>query len=215
MPLVRLNLPDSPPPAPPEVARFVADAQSRIDTFIESHLTEPIHSFVPSDFQMVYGALRHVADVHLAAGPLFCEWGSGAGVVTCLAAMLGFDACGIEFEFELVELSIRLARHHHVKADFCRGNFVPPAGQKIAEEVNEFEWLAIGGPDPYNQMDMDIDDFDVIFAYPWPGEEHVIERLFERFAANGALLMTYNGAEGIRLFRRHHGTTDADGGAFQ
>jgi len=202
MPLVRLSLPNALPPVPPGVARFIVDAQSRIDSFIESHLTEPIHSFVPSDFSFVYGALRYVADKHLAAGPLFCEWGSGAGVVTCLAAMVGFDACGIEFETDLVELSIRLARHYHLRAGFCRGNFVPRGGQKIAEEVSEFEWLAIGGPDPYDQMDLEIDDFDMIFAYPWPGEERVIERLFDRFASDGALLMTYNGAEGVRLFRR-------------
>ncbi|HUT59258.1 MAG TPA: hypothetical protein VNA25_15520 [Phycisphaerae bacterium] len=202
MPLVRLDLPDALPPAPPEVARFIVDAQSRIDSFIESHLAEPIHSFVPSDFHLVYGALRHVADEHLAAGPLFCEWGSGAGVVTCLAAMVGFGACGIEFETDLVGLSVRLARHYHLKADFCHGNFVPYGGQKIAEEVSEFEWLAVGGPDAYDQMDLEIDDFDVVFAYPWPGEERVIERLFERFASDGALLITYNGTEGVRLFRR-------------
>ena len=202
MPLVRLSLPNALPPAPPGVARFIVDAQSRIDSFIESHLAEPIHSFVPSDFPLVYSALCHVADGHLAPGPLFCEWGSGAGVVTCLAAMVGFDACGIEFETDLVELSIRLARHYLLKAGFCRGNFVPHGGQKIAEEVREFEWLAVGGPDPYDQMGLEIDDFDVVFAYPWPGEERVIERLFDRFASNGALLMTYNGAEGIRLFRR-------------
>lgn len=202
MPLVRLNLPDALPPAPPGVAGFIVDAQSRIDSFIESHLAEPVHSFVPSDFPLVYGALRHVADEHLAAGPLFCEWGSGAGVVTCLAAMVGFGACGIEFETDLVELSIRLARHYHLKADFYHGNFVPHGGQKIAEEVSEFEWLAVGGPDPYDQMELEIDDFDVVFAYPWPGEERVIERLFERFASDGALLITYDGTEGVRLFRR-------------
>ena len=202
MPLVRLSLPDVLPPAPPEVARFIVDAQSRIDSFIESHLGEPIYSFVPSDFPLVYGALRHVAGERLAPGPLFCEWGSGAGVVACLAAMVGFDACGIEVEADLVELSTRLARHYQLKADFCHGNLVPHGGQKIAEEVGEFEWLAISGPDPYDQMDLEIDDFDIVFAYPWPGEERVIERLFDRFASDGALLMTYNGAEGVRLFRR-------------
>ena len=51
-------------------------------------------------------------------------------------------------------------------------------------------------------MDLEIDDFDTIFAYPWPGEQRVIERLFDRFASDGALLMTYNGTDGVRLFRR-------------
>ena len=202
MALVPVKLPDAMPTVPPEAAALIADARTRIDAFIESRLADPVHSFVPSNFPLVCGALRFVADAHLSPGPLFCEWGSGAGVVACLAAMAGFDACGIEFETDLVELSIRLARHYHLRAGFCRGNFVPHGGQEITVEVSEFEWLAIGGPDPYDQMDLEIDDFDVVFAYPWPGEERVIERLFERFASDGALLMTYNGAEGVRLFRR-------------
>jgi len=202
MPLVRLNLPAALPPPPPEVAAFIADAKSQIESFIESHLAHPIHSFVPSDYSLVYGALRHVAEGRLAPGPLFCEWGSGAGVVACLAAMVGFGACGIEFESDLVDLAGRLASQHHLKVDFYRGNLVPQGGQKIADQVEEFEWLAVGGPDPYEQMGMEIDDFDVVFAYPWPGEEGVIKRLFGRFASDGALLMTYNDIEGVRLFRK-------------
>ena len=202
MPLAQLNLPDALPQPPPEAARFIVDAQSRIDSFTESHLADPIHSFVPSDFPLVYGALRHVADGHLAPGTHLCEWGSGAGVVTCLASMVAFDACGIEVETDLVEFSIRLARRHRISVDFFHGNFVPHGGQDIADEVDDGEWLAVGGPDPYERIELGIDDFDVIFAYPWPGEERVIERLFDRFASDGALLMTYNGNEGIRLFRR-------------
>ncbi|MCY2923946.1 MAG: hypothetical protein NT031_00635 [Planctomycetota bacterium] len=207
--LVQLHLPDTFLPAPPEVARFIVEAQSRIDSFIESRLVDPIHSFVPSDFSLVYSALRHVADGRLACGPAFCEWGSGAGVITCLAAMVGFDACGIEFEPDLVDLSIRLARHYHLKATFCRGNFIPHRGQKIAEQVSEFAWLAAGGPNPYDLMDVEIDDFDVVFAYPWPGEERVIERLFDRFASDGALLLTYNGVEGVHLFRKRSARAEA------
>ncbi len=202
MPLVRLKLPGALPPAPPAAAALIADARARIDSFIQSHLDRPIHAFVPSDFTLVYGALRHVADQCLATGPLLCEWGSGAGAVACLAAMVGFDARGIEFEAELVQLARQLAAAHRVNVEFCQGNLVPHGGQKIAEALEDFEWLAVGGADPYEQMELEIDDFDVIFAYPWPGEQRVIERLFERFAADGALLMTYNGEEGIRLFRK-------------
>jgi hypothetical protein len=209
MTLVRLKVPAALPPVPPEVTPFIEDARRRIDAFIESRLATPIPAFVPSDFALVYGALRYVVDEHLAAGPRFCEWGSGAGVIACLAATVGFEACGIEFEADLVDLSRRLARDHHLKVDFCRGNLVPYGGQRIAEGVDEFQWLAVGGPDPYEPLGLEIDDFDVIFAFPWPGEERVIARLFDRFAANGALLMTYNDVEGIRLLRhrstRHTG----------
>ncbi|HET6426803.1 MAG TPA: hypothetical protein VFJ30_00225 [Phycisphaerae bacterium] len=202
MPLVRVNLPDALPPVPPEVASFIADAQSRIESFVEAHRDKPIPSFVPSEFPLVYAALRCVAEGHLAAGPVFCEWGSGAGVVACLAAMVGFDAHGIEFEGELADLSVQLARDHGIEVDFRRGNIVPYEGQEIAAEVEEFQWLAVGGPDPYDRMGLEIDDFDVIFAFPWPGEQRVIERLFDRFAADGALLMTYDAVEGVRLVRR-------------
>ncbi len=205
MALVQLEIPDDLPPPPPEVMRFLQDAQQRRDAFIESRLDDPIHAYVPSDFAMVYSVLRYVAQRQLAPGMLFCEWGSGMGDVTCLAAMLGFDACGIEFEPDLVDFAVRLARHHRLPAGFCHGNFVPHGGQEIAEQVSDFEWLAIGGPDPYDSMDMEIDDFDVIFAYPWPGEEQVIERLFEHFACDGALLLTYNGTEGMRVFRKRSG----------
>lgn len=46
------------------------------------------------------------------------------------------------------------------------------------------------------------DDWDVVFAYPWPGEEHVIERLFDRYAAAGALLVTYRTEKGTRVQRK-------------
>ena len=215
MPLLRVTLPEELPPVTPEASALIVDAQKRIDAFIEERLSDTLHSFVPSDFGLVYAALRQVADMHRAPGTMFCEWGSGAGVATCLAAMVGFEACGLEVEQELVELSRRLARDHRVHAAFCRGNFVPRAGQRIAEQVGEMEWLAVGGPDAHEEMDLEIDDFDLVFAYPWPGEEHVVERLFERFAANGALLMTYNGAEGIRLFRKRRQGSGADGAGYR
>jgi precorrin-6B methylase 2 len=203
MALVPVTLPDALPAATPAASALIEDAGERIRDFLESRLDEPIHAFVPCDFWLVCRALVHVAASHLAPGNLFCEWGSGAGAVTCLAALAGFDARGIEFEADLVDLARALAADHGVEAEFVRGNFVPNAGQRIAEEVSEFEWLAVGGQEAYAAMGMDVDDFDVIFAYPWPGEEQVVLRLFDRFAADGALLMTYNGeAEGMKLFRR-------------
>lgn len=203
MPLVQLKLSAATIAIPRDVSTFINDAKRRVDEFIESRVSEPVHSFVPSDFSAVYEGLRHLWEANLAVGSMFCEWGSGAGVVTCLAAMVGFDACGIEFERDLVELSTRLAKQYKLNVRFYCGNLVPHGGQKIAEDVDEFEWLAVGGADAYEEMGLEIQDFDVIFAFPWPGEERVILRLFDRFASNGALLMTYDATEGVRLFRKH------------
>ncbi len=46
-----------------------------------------------------------------------------------------------------------------------------------------------------------IDDFDVIFAFPWPAEEEMYCDLFARFAASGALLVTYSALDDVRVYR--------------
>ena len=47
----------------------------------------------------------------------------------------------------------------------------------------------------------DLEEFDLIFAYPWPGEEDIILSLFERHAARGSVLLSYHGMEGVRAHR--------------
>ena len=42
----------------------------------------------------------------------------------------------------------------------------------------------------------------MIFAYPWPGDEEVVDALFLEFGAAGALLVTYHGIEGVRVRRK-------------
>ena len=54
-------------------------------------------------------------------------------------------------------------------------------------------------------MDLAPDDLDVVFAYPWPDEEHFIRDLFERHCAAGAVLVTYHGGEAFRMCRRRRG----------
>ena len=54
----------------------------------------------------------------------------------------------------------------------------------------------------HEELDLEPDDFDVVFAYPWPGEEQVIFDLFADTAAVGSLLLTYHGMDGVRLQRK-------------
>ena len=56
---------------------------------------------MPSDFEVAYRGLEVVHAANLATGHRFLEWGSGIGVVACLATYLGFDAIGIEIESPL------------------------------------------------------------------------------------------------------------------
>ncbi len=190
-----MNLPQPPIALPPEVQNFLREADRRIERFqIDHH----IPGFVASDFTRVYAALRALAESNLATGGLFCEWGSGFGVVSCLAAMLDFEAWGIEIEGELVDAARRLAEDFDVPATFIRGSFIP-AGSKISFESNGFNWLATDGEDLQHEMDLGPEDFNVIFAYPWPDEENLIERLFEQIAGDGAILVTYHSDEHVRF----------------
>src|SRR5262245_14922196 len=91
---------------PPEVRRFLREARRRIARFQRSGRAR---GFVPSDYNAAYAGLVALEASGLLAGLWFCEWGSGFGVVSCLAAMLGFEAWGIEAEGDLVEEARQLA----------------------------------------------------------------------------------------------------------
>src|SRR5438552_3384172 len=106
MSLVDVSLSMTPSPLPADVSRFLREADRRIQRF-QSECRVP--GFVPSDFATAYGVLQALAEADVAPGNLFCEWGSGFGVIACLAAMLEFDACGIEIEARLVEEAQQLA----------------------------------------------------------------------------------------------------------
>lgn len=198
MPLVdvRLELDDA--PIPGDVRLFLREANRRIDVFQRDCR---VPGFVPSDLEQTYRVLRAVAESHVKRGALFCEWGSGFGAIACLAAMLDFDAVGIEIEDELVDAAQRLADDFDVPVEFQRGSFIPHGGAVYADVGAGFVWLKPeeAGRDEFG---FDPDDFDVIFAYPWPDEEDIAAILFERYAARGALLVTYHGGAEFRLRRK-------------
>lgn len=201
MPLVEVELVAGNEALPAEVAWLIADAQQRVETFSNEHAVT-VPAFVPSDFEVVYRGLAAVAAQPLATGRRFLEWGSGIGVVTCLAERLGFDAAGIEIEPQLVEIARELAAEHKCDVQFVQGSFVPRGAEPRLEMPDDVAWLSTGGPDGYDELDAEPDEFDVVYAYPWPGEEQVIFDLFAESAGVGALLLTYHGQEGLRLQRR-------------
>ncbi len=189
-------------PLPDDVEMFIRDAQNRVHDFVHGRLDNPIPGFVPCDFRRVYEGLRAAVEQHLAPGPSFLEWGSGFGVVTCMAADLDYHACGIEIHPDLVDQSERLAEDHGVSAEFVCGSYVPVGGEGLVDELEDFTWIESGGMDGYGLLGLDPDDFDVFFAYPWPGEERLVHELFDAYASPGALLMTLNGVEDLRFRRK-------------
>ena len=199
MPLVEVPVPLVPRAAiPSQVRSFLREANHRIEEF---QMRGGVPGFVPSDYAGAYRVLKALAATGLPRANLFCEWGSGFGVVTCLAAMLDFEACGIEIERELVESARRLAEDYDLAVEFLHGSFIPPGGEAVAASVEGFSWLTTE-PGRTEELGLGPEDFDVIFVYPWPDEETVTEKLFEGYADAGALLLSYHGAQDFRLRRK-------------
>jgi len=194
-----------------DIAEFLRDVDERITDFFRTS-RGGCSGFVPSDYGPIYEALRVVADENLAAGGAFCEWGSGFGVVSSMAAMLDFDSCGIEIERDLVDEADRLAEDYDLSVEFIHGSFIPPGGAAEAEKVylddnDGFSWLVTDTDSTYDELGRDPEDFDLIFAYPWPDEERVINNLFEAYAAKGALLLTQEKFNSLRLQRKVGGNS--------
>ena len=154
--LVELPLNPFHGPLPRRSAEFIRQGLQRarsIDCF----------DFVPSDYAVVHGVLAS-----LRRGR-FEEWGSGIGIVTGLAEMLGFEAHGIEL--------------HPALADAARlllGDF----GLSATIETGD-----------YFQIDRPA---DVYFTYCWPGRMVRTEQRFMDTAPNHARLLICHGAEDVR-----------------
>tara|TARA_R110000868_G_scaffold411752_1_gene708830 strand:+ start:55777 stop:56406 length:630 start_codon:yes stop_codon:yes gene_type:complete len=191
---------------PDEIVAFLHEADERVSQFLQASPRRAT-GFVPSDFKTVFHALQTITDTNLASGTSFCEWGSGFGVVTLLASMLEFAACGIEIEQELVDESRRMADDFGLPGEFVQGSFIPPGAESCVDEAYaennaEYSWLITDAEDGYDELQLGPEDFDIVFSYPWPGEEYLITSLFEKYAAEGALLLTYNSLESVRLRRK-------------
>ena len=199
MPLKVLSFSIDPAPLPPAVQAMVDEAEAQIEAYQRDHC---LPDFVACDFALAYRALRAMTDAQLPSGKLFCEWGSGFGVVACLAAQLGFDAVGIEIEEDLIQHAEKLADRFGLNVRFVQGSYLPRGCSLKARLGTGASWI--------RKEEWDIDaaagfapgDFDVIFAYPWPDDADAIAELFEHVAAPGALFASYHGGTDFRVRRK-------------
>ena len=91
------------------VARLIATCSRGWEQFFADH-DDQAPRFVPSVPERVFAVLAEVTTRNLPPTRVFCEWGSGFGTATCLAALLGYEAYGLEIDAELVRRSRALAR---------------------------------------------------------------------------------------------------------
>ena len=212
MSLSPIPIPVDIPDIPTDIDLLIREADDRIDQFYESRIKNPIKRFVPSDFVEVFTALHFIARQRLSTGSLFCEWGSGFGVATCLASLLGFEAYGIEIEHDLIVQANQLAHDFDIAVTYLHGSFIPEGFDVFHDHIGDSTQLikdtdhlatnATHGDSIYREIGLEVQDFDLIFAYPWPGEAQMVEELFDETASDGALLLTYYGLEDIHLRRK-------------
>lgn len=183
-----------------EVVAFISDAGARVSAFFASAPRRSF-GFVPSDYGMVCGALRALRRIDGDARR-FCEWGSGLGVVVGIGELLGYEAHGIEVDADLVAMSRSLLADHGLRAQISHGSFVPEDYARSERFSDSETKTVLSEPDVYGDSDLEIEDFDVIFAYPWPSEEAQYCDLFEHYADYGAVLLLHSLSEGVRVFRK-------------
>ena len=195
------------PEVPEPFASLIQDADDRWEKFWAQKLNKRYPRYVASEPAQVYAALKHVRDEGLALGERFIEWGSGFGVATSLAAQLGFEATGIELEDGLIEIAESLAEKHQTGAEFIAITYIPEGyisydhvgGSDIVPD-DSFGYQT--EPPRYDGMDIGLDEIDVFFVYPWPGEQEMMLKLFQSVASEDAILIAYYGDQEICIYRR-------------
>jgi hypothetical protein len=195
------------------VARLIATCSRGWAQFFADHADHQAPRFVPSVPERVFAVLEEVTRRQLPPTRVFCEWGSGFGTATCLAALLGYQAYGLEIDADLVWCSRAIARRLGIPVQIlCTSLFpagyaasaggdgaglVTPASGRAPHDND-----ATRKPLRYDGMAMDIAAIGVFFVYPWPEERARMQVLFEAVAREGALLVMYHTDTDIRVWRK-------------
>lgn len=169
------------------------DIWERFESDVRDH---GFHPFVATDYFIVRRALQQ----YRAPGQRFLEWGSASGVITIMADLLGFDACGIELDASLVQTARALATRFDSNAKFVAGSFLP-SGYRWQTSDGDARTGTLGtGPSGYLQLGQPLDSFDVVFGYPWGGEAPMMHDLMKQYGRPDALLLLNDTNAGVRAF---------------
>ena len=162
----------------------------------EDNIDRPeFESYASADYAEVYLALKTL----VGKANTFLELGSGLGVVTMMAEKLGFDAHGIEAKEALVDIAEEYAQQYAPCSKFAVGSFIPDEFQWDPSAGHESVRTFVDVPSAYRELDMELCDFDLIYAYPWPTEHDLYNNVIDQFARPGAKYLTYDAREGISL----------------
>ena len=168
---------------PPKANQLIQDCKEAGDE-ISLHSDEygGIPQFVPADGRTTWQLLNSVVTQTLPQRPLtFCEWGSGIGLVTLLASLMGMSATGIEIEEDLIDTARDFSQQFAIPATFIHGSIYPK-----------------DNPVPL----IDYEEVDLFFAYPWPNQIAPMIDLFQKVASTGSVLVVYHGGRNYRVLQQ-------------
>ena len=188
-------------PLPIQVRQWIEEARQRIEAFQDRWEKNRIEQFVAADYELVYQALVWLLQTQRTNGRRFLEWGCGFAIVSALASSLELDAIGIESESELLAQGRKTIAQWDVPIELVHGDFLPPGAESLADDPT-LPSLGHNVACGYAQTESQLDDYAIVYAYPWPGEDEFHVDVFDRFAAPDALLLLFCGPNDVRLWRK-------------
>ena len=164
------------------------DAETRQDDW---------HPFVAADYDSVRAALVSLRK----PGLKFLEWGSATGVITIMADLLGFDSCGIELDSSLVDVGREFASRWNSNARFAAGSFIPMGWEWQCSEGDSRHGTIGQGPSGYLELGCALEDFDIVYGFPWMGEELMMLDLMHCHGGKDAHLVLQTAQNGTRIYQ--------------
>jgi len=157
--------------------------------------------YVSTELFCVDRALCRLRSQALARGPVFCDWGSGLGGVCIVAALNGFESYGVEIDPGLVAAARTLTSDLELPVTFVEGSFLQPGDDLLVTDPR-LRTRLVFDTQVWRQLGLRPVDCDVVFSYPWPGDEGFIERVFAARAKPDALLLTFHDCDRILAQRK-------------
>ena len=178
-----------------QLAALVDEGWEIFERFDADVRQKRFHPFVAADYDRVLATLRTVC----APGLRFVEWGSATGVIAIMASLLGCESYGIELDPSLVRVARQLAARFGSSATFAEASFLP-AGYRWRPSTGDGRQGTIGdGPSAYPIIGHALDEFDLVYAYPWGGEEPLMLDVMRTYGRPGARLLMH-GDGGVTVY---------------
>lgn len=188
-------------PIPGQIERLLEESERRTQVFHDRLAATAVEQFVASDHRLVYRTLAWIEAARLLSGRRFIEWGCGFAVNACAAASLGWDVIAVEAQAALLPEARQIIALWQQPVELLQANFLPAGAEQHSDDPY-LPSLGHAAESVYTLLDMSLDDFDIVFAYPWPGEGDFIEEVFAMHAAAGAVLVCFRGPYEIAVLQK-------------